>query len=759
MVTYGVAFGVKGTLDPDAYNNDPASEDYLQDADGNYPNWPTTIGEKTPETIDDLYHATVNGRGDFLSAGNPQQLADALAQLMNNILNRLGSSSSVSINGDALYGQISDQVLVFQASYQTNDWSGDVKAFRVHTLTGNVLVDDPKWSATDSLETARWSDRNILTFNGSGGVEFDLAETSIHWQAKLGPDYENIINYVRGKRDIPNFRVRNQLLGDIVHASPVFENDVLYVGANDGMLHAFEINVDDNGEVSGDEIFAYVPSFMYPNLAALTDPVYSHKYFVDLTPTVKKGAGLLGGTEDATILVGGLGKGGKGYFALDITKPTTMGTDQVLWEFPEAGADNVADMGYSFCKPVVVRSNDENHLWIVILGNGYDSKTGNAVLFIRDLKYGNKIKTINTNAGPANGLSSPTPVDVDLDGKVDFVFAGDLQGNMWKFDLTDEDSTQWTVAYSDGTDPQPLFTARGPGGTTQPQPITTKPEVMLHPEQHGLMVLFGTGKFLGDSDFTDNSPQTIYGIWDYGDRALYPEEWGRYSNDDDTEYLGYFKRSDLGLSNQADRPVTLLEQTSQIRSVTILDGNNNPVFIDIRVMSDNLPTWITQTDTDSTGSNGEPNLPDLSANVANHAGWFWDLPLEGERVISDVLLRDGRLIVISFTPDPDRCSAGGSSFLMEINAFNGGSFGGSIFDLDDNRLFDTGDTVKVNVGGELIRVFPAGVKMQGNIQPPAILRLNNRIEVKYLSSSTGAVYKLNERAVRLGMTYWKELEQ
>jgi type IV pilus assembly protein PilY1 len=778
MVTYGVAFGVAGTQNPDDFNRDPSSEDYMKCINsancnpGDYPQWPTYIPDRSDASIDDLFHATVNGRGVFFSAQNPQQLSDALAKLIKSILGRLGSASSVAINGDALYGQISDDVLMFQASYQTTDWSGDVRAFRVDILTGKVLVDDLKWSAADSLDKlndTQLEQRNVLSYNGSYGIPFvyDAAEMTTNQRMALGWDgvtgsdseqqAENVVNFVRG-RAIDGFRSRNSRLGDIVHASPVFKNDVLYVGANDGMLHAFEIKVDYNGSVSGDEIFAYVPSFVYENLVELTDPAYSHKYFVDLTPTVKKGVGLLGGTEDETILVGGLGKGGKGYFALNITAPQAMDAAKVLWEFPGADMDDAADMGYSFIKPVVVRSNDENHPWVVIFGNGYDSENENAVLFIRDPKYGNKITTINTNVGPANGLSSPTPVDVNQDGKVDFVFAGDLQGNMWKFDLTAEDSTQWTVAYADGDSPQPLFTARGPAGTTQP--ITTKPEVMLHPEQHGLMVLFGTGKFLGDSDFTDNSPQTIYGIWDYGDRAFFSGEWGLYSNDDDTEYLGYFKRSDLGLYNQPPT-VTLLEQTSSLHTVTILDENNNPVDIKIRVMSGHSPTWITEAENPAE-SNGRPNLPDLSATVANHAGWFSDLPEDGERVISDVLLRDGRLIVIGFTPDPDRCSAGGSSFLMEINTFNGGSFGGSIFDLNDNRLFDTKDSVIVGYDAEtdeLIRAFPAGIKIQGNIQPPAILRLNNLIEVKYLSSSTGAVYKLNERAVRLGMTYWKELEQ
>jgi len=776
MVTYAVTFGVTGNIDPDDYNNDPASKDYLKDSAGRYPNWPAAIHDRTPETIDDLYHATVNGRGDFLTAGNPQQLTDALVQLMNNILNRLGSSSSVSINGDALYGRISEQVLVFQASYQTRDWSGDVKAFKVDTFTGKVLVDDPRWSAAASLD--RLNDvgleaRNILSFNGSRGIPFvyDAGQMTteqrmaLGWNGKTGSaseqEAEQVVQFIRGHQ-ISGMRLRSSRLGDIIHSAPVFENDVLYVGANDGMLHAFEINVDTNGRVSGEEIFAYVPAFVYPNLPALTAEDYSHKYFVDLTPTVAKGTGLLGGKENAAILVGGLAKGGKGYFALNITEPRSMDAAKVLWEFPnDTTADkDISDMGYSFSKPVVVPSNDENHPWIVIFGNGYNSSMGRAVLFVLDPARGRVVAKIiadNPDISGPNGLSSPTPVDVNLDGQVDFIFAGDLQGNMWKFDLTAENSAQWTAAFADSSGyPQPLFTAQSPGGTTQP--ITSKPEVMLHPDQHGLIVLFGTGKFLGSADSADYTRQTVYGIWDYGDRAFYPGQWGRYSNDDDSEYLGRFTRP--GLSNQPTT-VSLLEQTSRDYTAAIFDENNNPANIEVRVMSSHAPTWKTAEDPDPDGSDGQPSLPDPSDQVANHAGWFWDLPLKGERVVSDVLLRDGRLIVIGFTPNPDRCSAGGASFLMELNAFDGGSLGGSIFDLDDNRLFDTQDMVIISHDekSELARVFPAGIQMLGNIQPPAILRLNNLVEVKYLSSSTGAVYRLNEKAVRLGMTYWKELER
>ena len=768
MVTFGVAFGVTGNLTPDDYNDDPISPDYLKDGSGSYPTWPITIPERSKDTIDDLYHATVNGRGDFLTAKDPEELADSLLELMNNILARLGSASAVSTNGDSLYGKVSDDVLMFQASYKTNDWSGDVKAYEVDTTTGRVFLETPKWSAAESLAAIAWDSRNILTYDGSSGAEFDPAESAIDWNASLGSDYVNIINYVRGQPDIPGFRVRNSLLGDIVHSSPIFEEDFVYVGANDGMLHAFEITVtkvSGTRQVSGQERFAYVPSFVFDNLVNLTETAMVHKFFVDLTPKVVSGEGLLGGSGSQTILVGGLGKGGKGYFALDITDPANMGTDDVLWEFPnDATSSEVSDMGYSFSKPVVVQTNSTtaSEAWVVITGNGYDSPDGRAVLYILNPLTGEvtrKITTLDTDSD--NGLSSPIAVDVNFDRKVDFVYAGDLKGNMWKFDLTDENSSNWSVAYYSGSPTpsnQPLFQAIGPGGF--PQPITSKPEVMFHPRKHGLLVLFGTGKFLGMSDFSNDRGQTVYGIWDYGDRIYYPGAWGAYSNDDDTEYLGTFNRPNL--SNFQGKNVELLEQTSKTYSVTIVNINNQTVNTDIRVLSDNQPNWHTVPDIDPLGTNGNPNLEDLAEDPLQtaHGGWFWDLPETGERVVTDVLLRDGRLVVIAFTPNPDRCSDGGSSFLMELNSSTGGVSGGTVFDTNNDGRIDSDDLVTTGVDdeGNEIKKIPGGIKLEGMVQQPAILILNPEVEIKYMSSSTGVVHLVKEKAVRLGVTYWKELD-
>ncbi len=767
MVTFGVAFGVTGNLQPEDYDDGMLCINSANCTLGQSPDWPSSIEVRSKETIDDLYHATVNGRGQFLTARDPRELADSMLALMDNILSRLGSAASVSINGDSFYSRVSNDVIMFQASYKTNDWSGDVKAYAVDSVTG-LLLETPKWSAADTLTAMNWESRNILTYNGSGGAEFDPDEATIAWETILGSNYENIINYVSGQNNIPGFRARTTLLGDIVHSSPVFENDMVYVGANDGMLHAFQIT-STGGVISGVEKFAYVPSFMYQNLENLTQTPLEHKYFVDLTPTVVSGYELLDDNDaDQTILVGGLGKGGKGYFALDVTDPANVDKSKVLWEFPDDDTSaHESDMGYSFSRPVVVRTNSNNsdEAWVVITGNGYDSTNGKAVLFILNPQTGGVTSKLATNDETGNGLSTPVAVDVNYDRKVDFVYAGDLKGNMWKFDLTGDTAAQWSVAYHNGTANQPLFTAKGPGGDAQP--ITTKPEVMFHPQEyqlrkHGLMVLFGTGKLLGESDFSDNRTQTVYGIWDYGDRAWWPGEWGNYSRDDDDEFIGEFNRPNLSNPDFAGKNITLLEQTATPYTVNVSLASGQLVEWDIRVMSANEPNWHTAEDSD-TGS--PPSLPDIAqiegGEIPSHAGWFWDLPLSGERVISDVLLRDGRLVVIPFTPDQNRCSDGGSSFLMEIDSVTGGHSGQIIFDINEDGVIDFRDmvTIGVDAEGHPIRVIPDGLKLAGNVNPPAILILNKEIEVKYLSSSTGAVHTVKEKAVRLGVTYWKELEK
>jgi len=756
MVTFAVAFGVSGTLNPEDYEDDRTSQHYMKYIENNEPReygdyvvWPYVSDDREPESIDDLWHATVNGRGVFVNAGQPQKLVEGLRRIIKDIKERQPTSgASVTVNGDWLFGKIGPDVLIFQGSYSYIDdqWGGDVKAYRINQVSGEVITDPVVWSAAEKLQSTAWHTRNILTFDGDqSGQQFVYGDLTAVQKDKLGPDAESVVNFIRGK-DPDDDGNRANILGDIVHSSPVFIDDVVYVGANDGMLHAFKA-------IDGSEIFAYVPDLVFDHLKDLADPDYDHRFYVDLTPTVQKGEKLLGGFGDQTILVGGLGKGGMGYFALDITKPFIMSKDQVLWEFPrqDTSAADVADMGYSFSKPVVVQSYSTTHPWIVIFGNGYNSSpNGTSALFILDAKTGEVIKNIPAGTGPDNGLSSPIAVDVDHDDVVDFVYAGDLLGNLWKFDLTSKATIDWEAAFKDGGQAAPLFVARDSAGA--PQPITCRPDVMFHPEEHGLMVLFGTGKFLGLADFSNTQIQTLYGIWDYGDTVF--QAGDGWSPDTDNEYLGVFESRDEAV-RQLSNPylsdkVKLLKQTAADFEV---DSGGNKITV--RILTENPPVWDTRPDPDGGGQ-----FPDPSNSSVNDAGWYLDLDVyNGERIVSDVILRDGILIAIGFIPEQSRCGSGGDSVFMELNPFTGGSIGAIQFDIHDDGSVDESDLVEVEIDGKTVKVPPSGKKLAGNIQPPAILKLNDEIEKKYFSSSGGGIVAISEKAAKTGIAYWMELRE
>lgn len=568
MATYSVAFGVTGTLNPEAY---PESNNFKNSV-GAYPVWPNP-GAGSLQKIDDLWHASVNGRGSFLSAGDPQELVDALTVVVQNISTKAGSESSLTLNSDGLSGDLQVGSRLYETTYNPGDWSGDVKAYSIDFLTGIPIL-PALWSARQLLETfldsaaTAYDSRVIATYDsnsalGSRGIPFRYASLAATQQALMQNDV-NAVNYLRGdsSREEQNggtFRDRVWHLGDIVNSMAVYNNDILYVGANDGMLHAFNAT-------SGEELFAYVPNLIMGNLYSLTQTNYAHKFFVNASPTVRR----VGAT---TYLFGGLGKGGKGYYCLDIS-PAKVATftdplatvavkeaqlnSMVKWEYSGACPTLDNDLGYTYSDAYLLRTNAvtvnsglpvAGH--ILFFGNGYSSANGSAVLYCLNPETGEVIKKIDTQSGPGNGLTTPVLIDANNDFRVDYVYAGDLKGNLWKFDLTSTDPADWDVAYKNGVVPEPVFRTQSPG-----QPITSKPAVMFAPKNEitgeinpGFMVIFGTGKYLGMSDISDISQQTVYGIWDYGDDA------------DDTEYLGRFVPGAVQKLTNHPAGYTLLEQT------------------------------------------------------------------------------------------------------------------------------------------------------------------------------------------------------
>lgn len=578
MSTYSVAFGVTGTLNPDLY---PASNNF-KNAVGAYPVWPNPTLD-SPQKIDDLWHASVNGRGSFLSAGDPQELVDALTTVVQNISAKAGSESSLTLNSDGLSGDLQVGSRLYETTYNPGDWSGDVKAYSVDYITGVPQL-PALWSTRELLEnfldsasTAHMS-RLIATYNdslalGSRGILFKYANLASTQQALLHND-SNAVDYLRGDSSLEiqnggTFRDRVWHLGDIVNSMAVYNNDVLYVGANDGMLHAFNAT-------SGEELFAYVPNLILGNMYNLTQSTYAHNFFVNASPTVKE----LGST--ATYLFGGLGKGGKGYYCLNIS-PAKIATfidpsaslvdketqlkSMVKWEYSGACPTLDNDLGYTYSDAYLLRSNFTTlnsglpvagH--VLFFGNGYSSPNGSAVLYCLNPETGAVIKKIDTQSGPGNGLTTPVLFDANGDFRVDYAYAGDLKGNLWKFDLSSADPANWDVAYKIGTVPEPVFRTQSPG-----QPITSKPAVMYAPKNEitgegnpGYMVIFGTGKYLGLSDISDTSQQTAYGIWDYGDDA------------DNAEFLGRFVPGAAQKLTNQPAGYTLLEQTDIYQAETVV---------------------------------------------------------------------------------------------------------------------------------------------------------------------------------------------
>ncbi|MFC1868467.1 PilC/PilY family type IV pilus protein [Thermodesulfobacteriota bacterium] len=796
LVTYSVTFGVIGTLSPDDYDLNACEEMYISQGDVTYPPcppWPQ-INSDTKK-IDDLWHAAVNGRGEFFSANDVNELIEAFRSVLENIEARIGSAASVSVNGDELYGVLGEDVRMYQSSYSTDGWIGDVKSYELDQQTGQVITTSYVFSAAAKLEEKGWQNRVIATYDGtSAGIPFNMESLTNEQKEYLYSGWEEsgvtvseIVNYLRGdeSRTVDEggeFRNRLQIFGDVVHSSPLFVNGLLYTGGNDGMLHAFSAE-------DGEELFSYVPNLIFENLNMLPDPNYRHLYYVDLTPASKVVQYTSGeDTVNKTILMGGLGKGGKGYYCLDISGVTdeTVITEsalaaKVMWEFPRSGVTDadINDLGFSFSRPAIVKSYDDNYPWIAIFGNGYNSMSSHAVLFIMNPLTGDLIKKIDTGivvegGSQCNGMSTPIAIDHNFDGKVDYVYAGDLYGNMWKFDLTDTDYMNWGVAYGVDTNydgvinyneddgesadvPAALFTARDPLGI--PQPITTKPDVMKHCGQEGFMVIFGTGRYLGETDFLNYDIQSMYGIWDFGD------------DDDDSEYLGTFQRTSSQKLSNLPAEVTLLQQTEIPGNFTTASGQS------IRILTDHAASWITREDEDSTeedvkwpnpGSalscdNGEDDDEDGLVDEedqdecpASHAGWYVDVP-PGERVANDLIIREGKVVMIGFQPEQTPCGTGGSSVVMELDACSGGRLDEPQLDITEDNVIDSSDLVNIGTEENPEYVAPTGVEYEGRLMPPAILRTKDE-EIKYFSTNVGSIVTLREKAVTLGMTYWKEFE-
>ena len=517
-------------------------------------NWPKPVAG-TETTVDDLWHAAVSGHGSYFSAKDPSTLARSLSTALLSVQQRNGASSASATSTPNVTQEDND---VFSATFRTVHWDGELKAQKIDVSTGGVLT-DVEWQAMgllDAKASASADTRSIYTFAGDGSAvpkrkaflagqltPSELAHFANHCPAaasaisltqcayldsdqKLAANRaENMINYLRGQRAMEAqevYRNREHILGDIASAKPAYVREprrtyedtgyaeykmaqasrspMVYVGANDGMLHAFDAG-------NGQERWAYVPRQLFPKLYRLADETYpqSHQYYVDGSPEY---ADAYFDGSWRTVLVGGLNKGGRGYYALDVTSPTDP---QPLWEFcPDSTlcTRTDSDIGYSYGNPVITKLSDG--AWVVIFASGYNNPDGVGRLYVLDLRTGAVLHKVETGVGtPTNpsGLAKITArvVDPQKNNSVLKVFSGDLQGNVWRFDFT---SATTTVAPTVSK----LITLTNGAATPVAQPITTRPDV----GRCGIedMVYVGTGKFLGDSDKTTTALQSVYGIKD-----------------------------------------------------------------------------------------------------------------------------------------------------------------------------------------------------------------------------------------------------
>lgn len=394
---------------------------------------------------------------------------------------------------------------LFAIDYSSQDWSGNLHSFPLSSTGAVSTLDDWTDGAAGQIDLQNYdTGRLIVTNDGNTGITFRWASLTASQKTALDSataaittaTTSPVLDYIRGDRSNEkpnglNYRERGSVLGDMIHSTPVYckaadcSAATVFVGANDGMLHAINAS-------TGAERFAYIPSLLIPKLSQLKADPYTHKYFVDGNLDLRK----FGST---TVLVGTLGAGGRGLFALNVSNAApaneTEAKAKLLWEITNS-TTGFANLGYTYGTPrLATLSGGIN---AVIIGNGYNNTgNGHASLFIINATSGALIAEIDTGSGSSgspNGLSSPTLIDTDVDGDVDYAYAGDIDGHLWKFDLSANTATL-------------LLT------TSPAQAITMAPGIKSHPSG-GFMVTFATGRMFTNADETDNSTHYAYGIWD-----------------------------------------------------------------------------------------------------------------------------------------------------------------------------------------------------------------------------------------------------
>ncbi len=638
MTTFTLGLGVDGTL--------PYRSDYKTAKAGEYykilqgpQNWPAPT-ENTAETIDDLWHAAVSGRGTYFSAKDPAALQESLHQALGSIGQSDGSGAAAATSN--LQPTEGDNN-IYIANYRTGAWDGELSAYAMNTTTGEV-TGDPKWQAAVKLRTRITADgdsRTIWTSDTSNNlVPFTTGDISPaqkaffnetvqkslsqykNWSAEQikAANADTLVKFLRGqdpqvvveKESKRLYRERDKILGDFVHSQPVYVRQppfgfkdgdydkfanqnsdrapTVYAASNDGMLHAFDAD-------TGEERWAYIPPMVLPDLWQLANSDYAdrHRYFLDGSLTV---ADVKIGSDWKTILIGAMGKGGRGYYALDITDPAKP---KVLWNFT---AEDNPNLGYSFGPAHVTKVNGK---WVAVLTSGYNNVAedgkydgdGKGHVFMLDLadpKLKANAVDISTGEGTKanpSGLArlNIAAFDFNKDNSAVAAYGGDLLGNLWRFDLKAATVTK-LLALDSG------------------KPIMAAPELTEGPSK-SVIVYFGTGRFLGTSDLV--LPKDNMSV--------------------DAQIVGGIKDD--------------LETTKTV----------------------SLNALVKQT---MTSSDTSRNIVDPKrVNWTSDLGWYIELPSVGERVAVDPQLFEGTLLVPTVVPTASDCQPGGYSWLYQFNGSGG----------------------------------------------------------------------------------------
>ena len=680
-------------------------------------------------------------------------------------------------------------------------------AFGVNPTTGipNSAFDWDGGTVSLSVTTVSPTARSILTFNkgvaatNPRGILFAWpSNPASPLSTELSPAQIAALDLADGKGKLRldylrgdatneglssnNFRRRpTTKLGDIINSNPNFvgppsagypdatyrafvaanasRKPMLYVGANDGMLHGFDAGLTGT---PGAELLAYVPSPVYRNLAKLTSRTYSHEYFVDGSPVVEDA---YVGSTWKSVLVAGLNRGGQGIYALDVTDPTAFAGNTgslVMWEFTDA---DDPDLGYTFGTPLIRKMS--NGKWAAIVSGGYNnsqstaedvaevpcasgdgtagtpylpagcstSLTGKGYIFIIYLdgptgtngkwQLGTdyfKVSSSTGDAGTPNGLATPLAGDTNGDGAVDLIYAGDLRGGVWRFDVSGAAST-----WMDAGRRLNLFNAVGPSG--QIQSITSGVEAVLHPSGDGIIVSFGTGKYLEKTDISalPYQTQTIYGIWDRGNSTVS----GRSA-----------------LMKQLLQP-GLTAPNGPI--VTNTDGSVS------RITTKHQPNYNIGPPRPLTGVHaqwdGSLSLADKLNAISTddkdtiiHRGWYLDLfngatpdPVSGERVIFAPFVKNGVVFYSSLWPISDTClgSTAGDNITLMITT--GARPDASVFDLTGDQQVNASDMVTVGTdsSGNAIKVAVSSKRIDGGSAQPPTLVSKGSVDIGYQNTTSG----------------------